>query len=45
MRLMSHSIAARGGISGREFASLQTQVNRLQQRVTIERRDRNGRRF
>jgi hypothetical protein len=34
----------RNGLSGREFASLQTQVNRLEQRLRIERRDRDGRR-
>jgi hypothetical protein len=34
----------RDGLSGREFASLQVQVNRLEQRVRIERRDRDGRR-
>ena len=34
----------RDGLSGREFASLQTQVNRLEQRVRLERRDRDGRR-
>jgi|GEM_PF-6867851 len=31
--------AARNGIGGREFASLRFQVNRLEQRVRIERRD------
>ena len=36
--------AARNGISGREFAELRVQVNRLEQRVRIERRDRDGRR-
>ena len=36
--------ASRNGISGREFASLRVQVNRLEQRVRIERRDRDGRR-
>ena len=34
----------RDGLSGREFASLRVQVNRLEQRVRIERRDRDGRR-
>ena len=34
----------RNGLSGREFASLQTQVNRLEQRLRHERRDRDGRR-
>ncbi|HMG47571.1 MAG TPA: hypothetical protein VK614_08955 [Allosphingosinicella sp.] len=37
--------SARGGLSGREFASLQLQVNRLEQRLRIERNDRDGRRF
>jgi hypothetical protein len=36
--------ASRNGINGREFASLRVQVNRLEQRVRIERRDRDGRR-
>jgi hypothetical protein len=39
------SRASRNGISGREFASLRVQVNRLEQRVRIERNDRDGRRF
>ena len=34
----------RDGLSGREFASLRFQVNRLEQRVRIERRDRDGHR-
>ena len=34
----------RDGLSGREFASLRIQVNRLEQRVRLERRDRDGRR-
>jgi hypothetical protein len=34
----------RNGLSGREFASLRVQVNRLEQRVRHERRDRDGRR-
>jgi hypothetical protein len=34
----------RNGLSGREFASLQTQVNRLEQQLRYERRDRDGRR-
>ena len=38
-------IAARNGLSGREFANLQVQVNRLEQRLRIERHDRDGRRF
>lgn len=37
--------ASRNGISGREFASLRVQVNRLQQRLRIERNDRDGRRY
>ena len=32
----------RDGLSGREFARLQTQVNRLEQRLRHERRDRDG---
>jgi hypothetical protein len=36
--------AGRNGLSGREFASLRVQVNRLEQRVRMERRDRDGRR-
>jgi len=35
----------RDGLSGREFARLQVQVNRLEQRVRIERRDRDDRPF
>jgi hypothetical protein len=35
----------RDGLSGREFASLQMQVNRLEQRLRLERNDRDGRRF
>ncbi len=37
--------ASRNGISGREFASLRVQVNRLEQRLRLERNDRDGRRF
>jgi hypothetical protein len=37
--------AARNGISGREFGALRGQVNRLEQRVRLERQDRDGRRF
>ncbi len=37
--------ASRNGISGREFASLRVQVNRLEQRLRIERNDRDGRRY
>ena len=36
--------AGRNGLSGREFASLRVQVNRLEQRVRMERRDRDRRR-
>jgi hypothetical protein len=36
--------AGRNGLSGREFASLRFQVDRLAQRVRMERRDRDGRR-
>ncbi len=36
--------AGRNGLSGREFAELRVQVNRLQQNLRIERRDRDGRR-
>lgn len=36
--------SSRDGLSGREFASLRVQVNRLEQRLRVERRDRNGRR-
>jgi len=34
---------ARNGLSGREFAQLQVRVNRLEQRLRYERRDRDGR--
>jgi hypothetical protein len=37
------NIAARGGINGREFLSLRSQVNRLEQRVRLERRDNDRR--
>ena len=37
--------ASRNGISGREFAALRVQVNRLEQRLRQERRDRDGRRY
>ena len=37
--------ASRNGISGREFGALRVQVNRLEQRLRIERRDRDGRRY
>ncbi len=36
--------AGRNGLSGREFASLRFQVDRLEQRLRVERRDRDGRR-
>lgn len=39
------NVAARGGINQREFANLRFQVNRLEQRVRMERNDRNNRRF
>ena len=35
--------ALRGGINGREFGELRVRVNRLEQRVRIERRDRDRR--
>ena len=38
------AVAGRNGLSGREFASLNSQVNRLEQRLRFERRDRDGRR-
>jgi hypothetical protein len=34
----------RNGLTGREFASLRVQVNQLEQRLRVERRDRDGRR-
>jgi hypothetical protein len=37
--------AGRNGISGREFGALRVQVNRLEQRLRVERRDRDGRRY
>ncbi len=37
--------ASRNGLSGREFAELRVQVNRLEQNLRMERRDRDGRRF
>lgn len=36
--------SGRDGLSGREFAQLRVQVNRLEQRLRFERRDRDGRR-
>jgi hypothetical protein len=37
--------ASRNGISGREFGALRGQVNRIEQRLRVERRDRDGRRY
>jgi hypothetical protein len=37
------NFALRGGISGREFGDLRVRVNRLEQRVRIERRDNDRR--
>jgi hypothetical protein len=37
--------ALRGGLSGREFGELRVRVNRLEQRVRLERNDRDGRRY
>ena len=39
------NLAARNGISGREFGDLRMRVNRLEQRVRFERHDRDNRRF
>ena len=39
------NVRGRNGLTGREFAQLQIRVNRLEQRVRIERRDRDGRPF
>ena len=39
------NLASRNGINGREFAALRVQVNRLEQRLRIERSDRDGRRY
>ena len=36
--------ASRNGLSGREFAELRHQVNRLEHNLRLERRDRDGRR-
>lgn len=38
------NLAARGGIGQREFANLRFQVNRLEQRIVMERRDFDRRR-
>ena len=43
IRMRLH-IAARNGLNGREFANLQVQINRLEHRVRMERRDRDRRR-
>ncbi len=40
---MRLNYALRGGLSGREFGELRVRVNRLEQRVRYERRDRDGR--
>jgi Spy/CpxP family protein refolding chaperone len=37
--------AMRNGINNREFFALRAQVNRLEQRLRLERNDRDGRRF
>ena len=39
------NMAGRDGIGGREFGALRVQVNRLEQRLRIERNDRDGRRY
>ena len=36
--------SSRNGLSGREFADLQVRVNRLEQRLRVERQDYDGRR-
>ena len=41
---MRLNFALRGGLSGREFGELRVRVNRLEQRLRMERRDRDGRR-
>jgi hypothetical protein len=43
IRIRLH-LAARNGIGGREFASLRFQVNRLESRIMMERRDFDRRR-
>jgi hypothetical protein len=40
---MRLNFALRGGLSGREFGELRVRVNRLEQRLRIERRDRDNR--
>ena len=40
---MRLNYALRGGLSGREFGELRVRVNRLEQRIRIERRDRDRR--
>ena len=37
------NVRGRNGLNGREFAVLQSRVNQLEQRVAMERRDRDGR--
>jgi Ni/Co efflux regulator RcnB len=37
--------SGRDGISGREFARLRIEVNQLEQRLRMERQDRDGRRY
>jgi hypothetical protein len=37
------NFALRGGLSGREFGELRVRVNRLEQRLRVERRDRDNR--
>jgi hypothetical protein len=37
------NVRGRNGLNGREFAQLQVRVNRLEQRVNVERRDRDRR--
>jgi hypothetical protein len=39
------NFALRGGVSNREFGDLRARVNRLEQRVRIERNDRDNRRY
>jgi hypothetical protein len=36
--------ASRNGLSAREFADIRAQINRLEQHLRVERRDRDGRR-
>ena len=37
--------SGRNGLTGREFADLRVRVNRLEQRLRVERRDNDGRRW